>query len=638
MTNTLLSFTLSVSTLVATITSATVFAAKAIEKPGNYAPGSAMTQQPYLDRLPEDEIIYFVLPDRFENGDTSNDRGGISGGKLQHGFDPTSKAFYNGGDLKGVIQRLDYIAELGASAIWLAPLFKNKAVQGEGQFISAGYHGYWITDFTTIDPHFGTEQDFKTLVDEAHKRGIKVIMDIVTNHTADVIAYRECHDPKHKEKAAHGCPYRNKQSYPYTQIQGNPRKTINPGFVSDNAPHQTYDNFENLTQWNFAYTPYIPKNEQNIKVPQWLNDIRYYHNRGESSFKGESSLFGDFAGLDDVFTEHPRVVEGFIDIYKEWITKYKVDGFRADTVKHVNAEFWQQFVPAIKQHAKKLGINNFYMFAEVHDFEPALLARSTRLDGFPSVIDFANQKALRHFVSGTAGPSHYAQTLEEDILYPDGYLTANQLAVFAGNHDMGRIGHFLFKDIPNLTTEEAFKRSRLAHALILFGRGVPVIYYGDEQGFTGDGHDQDARESLFPSKVASYNDNTLIGYSDETKKMSTAENNFDKQHPLYKSIQNMAKVFHRETGLRRGRQKIVFANESPGVLAFTRQYQNTAFLVAMNSNKDSQKVNIPLTEHIGTRSIIGQCPSGQSTTDHTETTSNLHLTIPPLDFVICELR
>ena len=113
------------------------------------------------ERLPEDEVIYFLLPDRFENGDPSNDRGGLEGDRLTTGFDPTRKGFYHGGDLKGLIRRLDYIQALGATAVWLAPIFKNKPVQGPPGQETAGYHGYWITDFTRVDPHLGTDADFK---------------------------------------------------------------------------------------------------------------------------------------------------------------------------------------------------------------------------------------------------------------------------------------------------------------------------------------------------------------------------------------------------------------------------------------------------------------------------------------------
>ena len=121
----------------------------------------AAAQPDYRARLPQDEVIYFVLPDRFENADPSNDRGGLSGDRLKTGFDPTSTGFYHGGDLKGLMKRLDYIQGLGATALWVAPVFKNKAVQGPPGHESAGYHGYWITDFTEVDPHFGTNADFR---------------------------------------------------------------------------------------------------------------------------------------------------------------------------------------------------------------------------------------------------------------------------------------------------------------------------------------------------------------------------------------------------------------------------------------------------------------------------------------------
>ena len=137
------------------------------------------------------ERFYFVMTDRFENADEDNDTGGIPGGRLDHGFDPTHKGFYHGGDLPGLISQLDYIQGLGTTAIWLTPSFKNRPVQGEDPFISAGYHGYWITDFTQVDPHFGTNDDLRGLVDRAHARGMKVFFDIITNHTADVIAYVE---------------------------------------------------------------------------------------------------------------------------------------------------------------------------------------------------------------------------------------------------------------------------------------------------------------------------------------------------------------------------------------------------------------------------------------------------------------
>jgi len=135
------------------------------------------------------ERFYFVMADRFANGDTANDTAGIPGDRLANGFDPTSTGFYHGGDLAGLHEQIDYVEGLGTTAIWLTPSFKNKPVQGAPGSESAGYHGYWITDFTQIDPHLGTNAELQQLVDAAHARGIKVFFDIITNHTADVIAY-----------------------------------------------------------------------------------------------------------------------------------------------------------------------------------------------------------------------------------------------------------------------------------------------------------------------------------------------------------------------------------------------------------------------------------------------------------------
>src|SRR5688572_26810349 len=294
---------------------------------------AAMAEPNYRNRLPEDEIVYFVLPDRFANGDARNDRGGLSGDRLTTGYDPTHKGFYHGGDLKGLIARLDYVQGLGATAIWLGPIYKNKPVQGGPGQETAGYHGYWITDFTSVDPHFGTEADMRAFVDAVHARGMKVYLDIITNHTADVIQYREC--------VGVPCAYRDKGAYPYSRKGGPDGLPINAGFAGDTV--RSAANFALLTRADYAYTPFVPPGEANVKVPAWLNAPIYYHNRGNSDFWGESSLLGDFVGLDDLMTENPRVVEGFIDIYGDWLVQYKLDGFRIDTARHVNPEFWQAF-------------------------------------------------------------------------------------------------------------------------------------------------------------------------------------------------------------------------------------------------------------------------------------------------------
>src|SRR3546814_321032 len=189
-------------------------------------------------------------------------------------------------------------------------------------------------------------------------------MDIITNHTADVIKYAECHGSEAPRdlRETLACPYRSVGDYPYTTVGGADGEPINQGFLGTDARHLTAENFAHLTNPNYAYTPFVPKAERGIKNPAWLNDPIYYHNRGDSRFEGENSLTGDFSGLDDLMTSNPRVVEGFIDIYKQWISDFHVDGFRIDTAWHVNPEFWQAFAPAILEHARADGIGHFTIF------------------------------------------------------------------------------------------------------------------------------------------------------------------------------------------------------------------------------------------------------------------------------------
>jgi hypothetical protein len=306
-----------------------------------------LVQAPPRDPI-QDQVFYFVMPDRFQNGSVGNDQGGLGDGPLTHGYLPTDKGYFHGGDLQGLLDKMDYLEGLGVSAIWVTPMFKNRPVQGDGTIegSSAGYHGYWVEDFTQVDPHFGTNLELQQVITAAHNRGIKIFLDVIANHTADVIAYAQGDD----------MPYRSKDDYPYKDANGtefDDRDYVGTGTFPPLSP-----------TISFPYTPVISEADLDVKEPDWLDNPIYYHNRGNSTFQGENSLYGDFFGLDDLFTEHPDVVTGMIDVYKTWVD-YGVDGFRVDTVKHVNLEFWQQFAPAILGHAEAIGNDDFFIFGEV---------------------------------------------------------------------------------------------------------------------------------------------------------------------------------------------------------------------------------------------------------------------------------
>ena len=570
----------------------------------------AFAQTPAADyraRLPQDEIIYFLLPDRFENGDPSNDTGGLPGDRLAHGFDPTDGGFYHGGDLAGLTARLDYIQGLGATAVWMAPVFKNKPVQGEPGHEFSGAHGYWITDFTTVDPHFGDAAAMRAFVDAAHARGMKVYMDIIANHTADVIRYREC--------PANDCAYRSRADYPYGRRGGLDGAAINDGFDGSD--------FSRLTRADYAYTPYVPAGEETVKVPAWLNDPTLYHNRGDSTFAGESSLDGDFAGLDDLFTENPRVIQGFIDIYGAWIDDYGIDGFRVDTAKHVNPEFWQAFVPAMLERARARGIPNFHIFGEVYDHDPAMLARFTQVDRYPAVLDFAFQTTATDVANGVKGTDALARLYMADPLYAGGEQGAMQLPTFLGNHDMGRIGGFIAKAHPDASDDELLARTTLAHALMMFGRGVPTIYYGDEQGFAGIGGYGAARADMFESQVDDYARHRRIGGGRAP---------FDTAAPLYRRLAEMAGLRQTDPRLRRGRQIVRSAGDKPGLFAVSRMLDDRPgeTLILYNTATTPVTANVEVdAASQAWNAVRGACPAAASAP------GSIRVTVPALNYMIC---
>ncbi|WP_260483440.1 alpha-amylase family glycosyl hydrolase [Sphingomicrobium flavum] len=570
-------------------------------------------------RPPEDEVVYFVLPDRFDNGDPSNDRGGIAGGRLDHGFDPTHKGFFNGGDLKGLTNRLDYLQEMGITAIWFAPVFKNKPVQGGPGRESAGYHGYWVTDFTSIDPHFGTNEEFKAFVDAAHGRGMKVYMDIITNHTADVIGYSNG-----------DYSYRSKADYPYWTRGGTDGEPINEGFEGDHV--MTVENFAKLTNPNFAYEVKVPEAEKDVKVPAWLNDPIYYHNRGDTTFFGEDSTYGDFVGLDDLFTENPLVVGGMIEIYGDWIEKFGIDGFRIDTAKHVNPEFWRQFVPAMLARAEAAGIPNFHIFGEVTQdtSNPGYLAMFTQRDGYPALLDFAFQWATLELLGMDEGTYKMADMFEMDALYRGGHEAARTLPTFLGNHDRGRFSTLIKERKPDIGQEELLQRVLLGHAMMMTLRGSPVIYYGDEQGFVGDGNDQLARENMFPSQVDVYNDNDLIG-TDAT----TAQENFDRNHPIYRELAMLAKMRADNPALSRGRQLTRAYGKEPGLLAISRFHPDTGkeTLLLFNTSMEAISGQVEVNPHSSRFSpLAGQCSPQISAR------GSLSYALAPLSYAVCEAQ
>jgi glycosidase len=397
------------------------------------------------------DLIYFVMPDRYKDGDKKNNDNG--------GFNTSLTAFYHGGDLKGLTgscepgdDGLARIKSLGFTAVWLTPVVTQQEAIGAG----SGYHGYWGVDFLNVDPHLGTNADMLEFSKCAKKLGLKVILDVVTNHTGDVIKY-------------------------------------------------------------LGNSPYIPTESKKLKNPAWLNDLSNYHNVGDMGScwgNGNCTKLGDFYGLDDLATEKPIVYKGWADVYGKWISKYGISGFRVDTARHVDDNFFKNWSPLIKATATKASIKDFTIFGEVFDYSTFNLMTYVRQNKIQTLLDFPFQAKATEYASGYSNAPTLSALFENDDYYTSAQSSASNLVTFLGNHDVGRVGY----TIANKRIQPAnqlLPRTNLANALMYFSRGIPVVYYGDEVGMTGSnsGKDQFARQDMFPTDIELWKNEVRVGGS-----------------------------------------------------------------------------------------------------------------------------
>jgi alpha-amylase len=323
-----------------------------------------------------DDILYFVLVDRFADGDPGNNA------KVDRG----AKGAFHGGDLKGLTEQLEEIASLGVTAIWVNPLVKNidGHVDGAG-FPDWAYHGYWADDFTRLDPRFGTEEDLRAFVEACHARGIKVLLDVVYNHAG-----------------------------------------------------------------------YDSKYLRDPKTRKWLRS----NIAGDC---GEDDLTSCLAGLPDFKTEQPEVAKFLLDAQLGWAKRSGIDGFRLDTVKHVDHPFWQEHR---RRTRAELG-PKFFLLGEVYGADADVLEPWFAPDELDAGFDFSFQGNVLGFVQGRGRTVAFNRYLEKRHKVRAGHLVAHYLS----SHDTTGALFQLKGDLPLF---------RLAAALLFTTSGIPVIYYGDE--------------------------------------------------------------------------------------------------------------------------------------------------------------
>jgi len=551
--------------------------------------------------------IYFVMTDRYANGDPANDGGGIKGTRTINGFDPTATGWWHGGDLKGLTggctdpkHGLERIKNLGFNAIWITPVVVNQISQGD----SGGYHGYWGIDFTKVDPHLGTAQDLTDFVGCAHKLGMKVILDVVVNHTGDVIQYEG------------GSAY---STLPYRDCHGK---------VFDPARYVGKSTFPCMSVKNMPKYPYVFPGQQNIKKPAWLNDLTNYHLRGDVSCSDEQcQTQGDLDGLDDLFTEKPVVVNGLVAIYSDWIRKYKLDGFRVDTVPYLNQGFWHLWVPKMLAAARSVGVKDFQIFGEVFNTDTITQAQYVR-DGMPAVLDFPFQSAASGFASGSSSALALLHRLQDDDYYrtPDGVDPAPP--TFLGNHDMGRAAYEIQTAGLGLTGDALLRHVELGYDLLYLMRGAPVVYYGDEVGMIGTGGDQAARQDMFPTQVTDWQTQPRVGSPPIGKGSSFDVTN----NPLEAEMKNLAALREANPALSVGWSIPRYAKGGVFVVSRIDPKTKHELVAAFDNTAASATVTVQTATAGAWTALLG---SGAATST---AAGKLKITIPAVGAVLYEAR
>lgn len=552
--------------------------------------------------------IYFVMTDRYANGDPSNDTGGVTGPRAVTGYDPTSTAWWHGGDFKGLtgtcndpVHGLARIKALGFNAIWVTPPVVNQVSQGD----SGGYHGYWGLDFTRVDPHLGTNDDFANFVSCAHGLGMKVIMDVVVNHTGDVI------------KLA-GAGYSAK---PYRDCHG---KVFDPERYTTRA-------FPCLSLATMPRRPIVPAGERSAKSPAWLNDPLNYHDRGDLSFSGpcdETCLEqGDFFGLDDLFTEKPNVEKGLAKIYADWIVRYRLDGFRVDTARHLNPAFFRLWVPQILAAARAADIPDFQIFGEVATADDVQLSTFVRDRGLPDVLDFPFQADVTQYVADRVGADMLARRFADDDYFrlPDG--SDPMPVTFLGNHDMGRAAFQVATAGAGFGTD-LLQRLLLGYDLLYLSRGAPVVYYGDEVGMIGTGGDQQARQDMFPTQVAEWKTQPRVG----SPPIGNGSSLDVTDNPIEIRLRRLAKLRDANPALATGASIVRYAKG--GLLAVSRIDASTRreYLELFNNGDAPES----LTVSTATPSSQWMSLLGDSGTPSSDAAGRLVLTVPAADALLLE--
>jgi glycosidase len=474
--------------------------------------GTAATAQSVSNEFWQAQSIYQIITDRFFDGDPSNNN-------AEGNYNPSGPTSVHGGDFKGIEQKLDYIKALGATAIWISPVVRN----ANGEF-----HGYAARDFYQVAPHWGTLADLQHMIQAAHARGILVIDDIIVNHGGDL-------------------------TY-----------STDAGWSAFKAPPNGY----NLRYRN-ASKQFAPPFNTNAINPNLTNIFHNYGSIPDYNTPQHYQL-GELSGLDDFRTETDYVRTNMAAIYNYWLAQ-GFDGFRVDTVKHVDTGFWQAWAPMVHAFAATNGKPNFFMFGEVYDGSDSLCGSYTGTQGggpfeLDSVLDYPLYFKVNSVFATASGNTKQIEDRYNAIAANYDPSAQMRLVTFLDNHDQAR---FLSSGNANNNTD----RLNVALAFLYTARGVPCLYYGTEQAFNGS-TDPNDREDMFAGQF---------------EQGPSRGDNFNMTHPQFRLVAMLNNFRRLYAPLRIGTHVNKWNNPSgPGLFAYARQLGTQEVFVVFNTASSAQ--------------------------------------------------
>lgn len=513
----------------------------------------------------EDQVMYFLLVDRFSDAKedqrdvyTSDDYENIYKNDNEKEWE-SWKDKYNGGNIKGVISKLDYLKDLGITTIWLSPIFKQVPFQ-------ESYHGYGIQNYLDVEPHLGNKEDLKTLVKEAHKRDMYVILDIIINHSGDVFAYEES-GPKYNGEFFDVKGFRDKNGDPNISVEKLASKDID---IEDAI-------------W--------PKELQTLDAYECKGEIQDWENYPEYIRGDFMSLKTHYLGTQkDNGFEISKALKVLTKAYSYWIGEFDIDGYRLDTVKHVEPEAIKYFVRELHEFAHNIGKDNFYIIGEItggFDFAYETMQK-TGLDAALGINNIPN--TLEEVAKGKQEPKNYFDIfsntdilgIDENLWYKDNVVT------MFDDHDMVSLGEDLkYRFTANKDTSKLLKNCLFLNVLT---SGIPCVYYGTEQAFDGKGNgDAYVREAMFGSKYGAFRTQDV--------------HFFDTSNNVYKELSDILNLRNKHTALRHGRQFLrkiskdgknfdlpqkIGDSRIETIVAWSKILSNDEILLAFNTSVDKE--------------------------------------------------